>query len=198
MPCTRVCSDSTVLAVENLKLNLICAVPGMTLFAPVPAWMFEICHVVGGKYSLPRSHSVCASSAIAGGHVVHRIAREVRIGDVALHAFDDELAGKRAAPAVLDHVAGALDRGRLADDAVVRLLAALGERLDHLHRAVGGGPFLVGSEQQRDRAAMIADARPRTPRRAATNAAIEVFMSDAPRPYRAPSRIVGSKGSLSH
>ena len=65
MPCTRVCSDSSVLAVEKRKLNLTCASPGITLPAPVPALKFEICQVVGGKYSLPSSHFVCASSAIA-------------------------------------------------------------------------------------------------------------------------------------
>src|SRR3989304_9314236 len=65
MPCTRVCSDSRVLAVEKRKLNLTCASPGIPLLAPGPALKFEICQVVGGKYSLPLSHWVCASSAIA-------------------------------------------------------------------------------------------------------------------------------------
>src|SRR5438552_576898 len=36
----------------------------MMLVAPVPPWIFEICQVVGGKYSLPRSHSAAATAAI--------------------------------------------------------------------------------------------------------------------------------------
>ena len=39
-----------------------------------------------------------------------RILRQVRIGDVALHATDDERPGKRAAAAVFDHVAQSIDR----------------------------------------------------------------------------------------
>jgi hypothetical protein len=42
-----------VTAVPKRKLNNTVSVPGTTLVAPVPAWMFEICQVVGGKYSLP-------------------------------------------------------------------------------------------------------------------------------------------------
>ena len=50
---------------------------------------------------------------------VDRIPGQVRIGDVTLHAADAQLARERAAAAVLDRVAEAPDRGRLADDAVV-------------------------------------------------------------------------------
>ncbi len=60
------CSDSTVLAVEKRKLNSMVTSPGITLVAPVPPLILEICQVVGGKYSLPSSHRVCASSAMAG------------------------------------------------------------------------------------------------------------------------------------
>jgi hypothetical protein len=45
---------------------------------------------------------------------------QVRVGDVALNTLDRELAAHGAAAAVLDHVAGALHRGGLADDAVVQ------------------------------------------------------------------------------
>jgi hypothetical protein len=88
-------------------------------------------------------------------NVVHRISREMRVRDVALHAFDDELARERAAAAILDHVAGALDRGRLADDAVIELFAARAQRFDHFHGAIRRGPFLVGSKQESDRAAVL-------------------------------------------
>jgi hypothetical protein len=40
--------------------------PGTTLPAPVPAWALEIWKLVGGKYSLPSSQRVAASSASAG------------------------------------------------------------------------------------------------------------------------------------
>ena len=39
---------------EKRKLKSTSASPGMTLPAPVPAWRFETCQVVGGKCSLPR------------------------------------------------------------------------------------------------------------------------------------------------
>ena len=55
-----------MLAVEKRKLNKISTVPGTTLVAPVPPLMLEICQEVGGKYSLPLSQVVAASSAIAG------------------------------------------------------------------------------------------------------------------------------------
>ena len=64
--CTLFCSDLTVLAVEKRKLNTISTSPGITFVAPVPPEILEICQVVGGKYSLPQSHSVCASSATHG------------------------------------------------------------------------------------------------------------------------------------
>ena len=38
-----------VLAVEKRKLNRTSSSPGITFVAPVPAWMFEHCHAVGGK-----------------------------------------------------------------------------------------------------------------------------------------------------
>ena len=89
------------------------------------------------------------------GQRVNRVAREIGIRDVALHALDGQRAGERAAPAVLDHVAQGAHRRRLADHAVVEALAARGQALDDLHRAVGGRTFLVGRDEQRDRAAGV-------------------------------------------
>ena len=66
MPCTRAFRPSGVLAVEKRKLKSMVTWPGMMFVAPVPPWMFDICHVVGGKYSLPSSHLAAASSASAG------------------------------------------------------------------------------------------------------------------------------------
>ncbi len=64
--CTRAFSCSGVLAVEKRKLKSIVTWPGITLVAPVPAWMFDICQVVGGKYALPSSQRSPTSSASAG------------------------------------------------------------------------------------------------------------------------------------
>ena len=61
----------------------------------------------------------------------------------------------RAAPAVLDHVAGALDRGGLADDAVVEPLAARLELFADHHRAIDGRAFFVAGEQEGDRQAGV-------------------------------------------
>ena len=79
--------------------------------------------------------------------------------------------GQRAAAAVLDHVAEAVDRRWLADDAVVERLARGAQPIDDAHRAVDGGTFLVGGDQQRDRPLVLrvrgrrtARSRRRTPR----------------------------------
>ncbi|MNY81216.1 hypothetical protein D3C86_2226710 [compost metagenome] len=55
-----------MLAVEKRKLKSMVRWPGITLVAPVPPWMFDICQLVGGKYSLPWSQTSAASSASAG------------------------------------------------------------------------------------------------------------------------------------
>ena len=60
---------------REAEVERISTVPGMTLVAPVPPLMFEICQVVGGKWALPSSQTVAASSAIAGGHVDRILAR---------------------------------------------------------------------------------------------------------------------------
>jgi hypothetical protein len=78
---------------------------------------------------------------------------------VALLAGDHERAVERAAPADLDGVA---DRGgiaRLAEDAMVEALAALGRPLQELDRAVDGDALLVAGDQERDRAFRSAGAR---------------------------------------
>ena len=84
-----------------------------------------------------------------------RVLHQMRVGDVALHALDGERGGERAAPSVLDGVAGLADRSRLADDAVVDQLVAFLQRFDHAHGAVHRDAFLVRGEQQRDAALML-------------------------------------------
>jgi hypothetical protein len=126
----------------------------MTLLAPVPPWMFEICQVVGGKKALPSSQTVCREFGDGRCGQMDRVLRQMRVGDVSLNALDGQLPGERAAAAVLDHVAEGVDRRRFADDAVVDRLAAALQGVGDGDGAVGGVAFLIGSEQEGDRTAM--------------------------------------------
>ena len=82
----------------------------------------------------------------------HRIVGAVRIGDVALLAGDDQHAVLRAAPAELDGVAELVDIARLAQHAMVELLAARRRPLQQLEGAVDRDAFFVAGDQERDRA----------------------------------------------
>src|SRR4051794_1514142 len=77
---------------------------------------------------------------------------EMRVGDMPLHALDDEPAGHAAAAADLDHVAELGRRGRLADDTGIEHLAALAQPFQHLPGAVDRDPLLVPGDQETDRA----------------------------------------------
>jgi hypothetical protein len=55
-----------LLTLAKRKLKSITTEFGMMLPAPVPPWMLLTWKLVGGKKSLPRSHSVFASSSSAG------------------------------------------------------------------------------------------------------------------------------------
>jgi len=74
---------------------------------------------------------------------------------VALDALDRQGARKRAAPAVLDHVAQRVDRGRFADDAVVERFATCLEGFDDGHGAIDGIAFFIGGEQEGERTGMV-------------------------------------------
>ena len=140
----------------------------MTLAAPVPAWMFETCQVVGGKLSLPLSHCVFASSASAGASRCTGFFARCGYATWPCMPRTVELARERAAPAVLQHVAersrprSARRRCSSRSSSLRRL-----QLLDHPHRAVERRAFLVGGEQQGDRARMLRVAPSRTlrPRR---------------------------------
>ena len=79
---------------------------------------------------------------------VNRVVGQVRVGDVALHAFDRQLAAHRAASAVLDHVARLLHRGGLAHDAKLRGIATGLELLADDHSAVQRRTFFVTGQQK--------------------------------------------------
>src|SRR5581483_205473 len=99
--------------------------------------------LVGDRHDQPR-------------HVRHGIVRAMRIGHMALHAFDNQRAGLRTAAADLDAVAHRLLIARLAQHAMVELVAARGDPLQELDRAIDRDIFLVAGDQERDRALAIA------------------------------------------
>ena len=74
---------------------------------------------------------------------------------MALHALDDELAGKRATTAIFDHVPELMHSGRLTDDAVVEHFMAGFERRHHFGSAVDGRAFFIRRDEKANRALMI-------------------------------------------
>src|SRR5207248_1371024 len=86
-----------------------------------------------------------------GREEVDRILHQMRISHMALYATHRELAREGPAPTYFQHVAQRIDRARLADDAVVDKLVARLQALDDARRAVDGGAFLVGGDEERDR-----------------------------------------------
>src|ERR1700756_4619708 len=75
----------------------------------------------------------------------------MRIGDMALPAFDIKRAGLRAAAADLDAVAHRLLIRRFAEHTMVKLVASCGDPLQQLHRAVDRDVFLIASDEEGDR-----------------------------------------------
>ena len=83
---SRAFSVSGVDSVLKRKLKSTTISPGITLPAPVPAWMFDICHEVGGKCTLPAIPFDRRQLGEQRRGEMDRVLRQVRIGDVALHA----------------------------------------------------------------------------------------------------------------
>src|SRR5690606_15935396 len=89
------------------------------------------------------------------GDAMNRVVGQVRVGDMALHTLDAQYTAERTTATVLDDIADHVGRRRFADDAVVDLLIALLQVLDHLDGAVDRRAFLVRSNQQADGAAVF-------------------------------------------
>ena len=83
------------------------------------------------------------------------VTRQVRVGDVALHALDGEVAGERTTAAVLDHVATAMNRGGFTDDGVLDGFATCLKGIDHNGSAVVGGAFFIRGQQEGDGTGMV-------------------------------------------
>ena len=128
-----------------------------------------------------------------------RIARLLRIGDVALHAAHGQRAGQRTAPADADQVAQFFLRRRLAHHAPIDALAGLAEMLGNAAHAIEiDRAFLVAGQQQRHACRDDPDAPRRIVPARSSSPPHRTFMSAAPRPYRRPSRMVGSNGGDVH
>src|SRR5690606_16053826 len=93
------------------------------------------------------------------GEFVNRVAGQVRVGHVALDAVHRDPGRHRATAAVLDRVAQRLDRGRLADDAVVGPFAARFQHAADIDRAVGRRPFVVGGYLPGEGALLVGELR---------------------------------------
>ncbi|MNH09720.1 hypothetical protein D3C79_691810 [compost metagenome] len=89
------------------------------------------------------------------GGQVDRVARQMRVGHMALFAAYGQLGAQRTTATVLDHVTQQGGAGRFADDAPVQALVARFQALDHRLGAVVSRAFLVAGDQKRDLAAVV-------------------------------------------
>ncbi len=87
-----------------------------------------------------------------GREQMNRVLGQMRIRNVALHAFHGQLARHRATAAILDHIAERDTGCRFPDDAVIQPFAACLECFDHLDGAVRCRAFFVARDQERERA----------------------------------------------
>ncbi len=115
-----------------------------------------------GNLETGRREEVVAVVPVLGGQFgqgrgseVDRVLRQVRIGDMALHAAYGQLGAEGATTAVLDHVTDQGGARRLADDAPVQTLLARRQALDHGFGAVVRRAFFVAGDQERDLALVI-------------------------------------------
>jgi len=161
-------------------LKVARARPGAMLVTGLPMSIVVTCRLDAWKCSVPAGRAVLAVNACSSATSrCRRVVDEMRVGDMALHAFDGEPPGHAAAAAELDHVAEVLRRGRLADDAGVERLTALPQPIEYLSRAVDRRRLLVTGDQEAESSRRKPG--PRTARNrsaAAMNAAIALFMSD--------------------
>ena len=73
---------------------------------------------------------------------------KMRIRDMTLNAANDQGTRQRTAATVFDHVAEAIDRRGLADDAVIQRFAGIAQFVDDPRCAVDCRPFLVRGDQK--------------------------------------------------
>ena len=109
-----------------------------------------------------------------------RIVGDLRVGDVALAAVDEQPSIERAAPAVLDRVAESAHACRLADDAMIETLTLCQRPVEQLDLPLTAGPSSSPVMRKLIEPANGALAMKR--KAAATAAATPPFMSQAPRP----------------
>ena len=106
----------------------------------------------GWKCSLPSSSGSAMQRGDQRRRAADRIVGALRIGDVALLAVTMSVPLSEPRRPILIVSPSVVDIARLAENAVVESLAALGRPLQQLDRAVDGDAFLVAGDQERDRA----------------------------------------------
>src|SRR5690554_4416306 len=80
-----------------------------------------------------------------------RVARQVRVSDVALHPMHCQITVQRAAAADLDNITQSVSAARLSDNTPGNFLAPLLQRFNYLTGAVDRLAFLIGSNKKCDR-----------------------------------------------
>ena len=131
----------------------------MTFGAPVPALRLETWKLVGWKCSVPRSQHAADQLGERRRQGVHRVLRQLRVGDVPLHAVYREATAQGAAPPTLTVSPSARSLEGSPDQAPVDALAALAQVLHHGLGAIDRGAFLVRGDQEGDRALVMPGAR---------------------------------------
>ena len=126
----------------------------MTFGAPVPAFRFETWNDRRLEVFVAFVPTTRGKFGQCGREAVHRVIRQLGIGNVPLHAVYGELAGERPAPSNFQHVATVFQARGFTDDAPVDRGAPRQQRFDHSLRAVDRRAFFVAGDQECDRAAM--------------------------------------------
>ena len=144
----------------------------------------EVRHLEGGRLEVLGALIPHAAGELGQrrGQGMDRVLRQLRIGDVALHAVNGEPPAEGAAAADLDvSPMRARWMARPTTHQSMRSPRAR-ERFHHALGAVHRRPFLVTGDQEGDRAVVLRDERRTNSSAAVTIAASPLFMSAAPRP----------------
>ena len=80
-----------------------------------------------------------------------RVAGQLRIRNMTLHAFDGELAAQCASTTVFDHVPDTVDCRGLSHNAPIELFISRFQPLHHFHRAIYRRTFFIAGQQKGDR-----------------------------------------------
>ena len=79
-----------------------------------------------------------------------RVAGQLGIGNMTLHAFDGEFATQCASATVFHHVPDAMDCRGLTHNAPIDFFISCLEPLHHFHCAIHRGSFFIAGQQESD------------------------------------------------